>query len=133
MPRNLLVGPILAAAWLCALSCSFVVDTSEVDRGCGPGRKLCAGKCVEQSDHAYGCTPDLCDPCRLTNAIPRCDGNTCVVNACLFGFDCPDETTGCFTNILVDRENCGHCDADCQKGESCSNGACVPGQAGSGN
>ena len=133
MPRRSLARPIIAAAWLLALSCSLVVDTSDVDRGCGSGRKLCADTCVQVSDPAYGCTPDLCDPCRLTNAIPRCEDDTCVVNACLLGFDCPDEKTGCHTNILVDPANCGHCQTACQAGESCSDGRCVLGQAGSGD
>jgi hypothetical protein len=125
MPRRSLAQAAIAAAWLFALSCSLVVDTSEIDGGCGSGRKLCAGKCVEQDDEAYGCTPNLCDPCRLTNAIPRCEGNTCVVDACLLGFDCPEERTGCHTNILVDSAHCGDCQTACQTGESCSNGQCV--------
>jgi hypothetical protein len=133
MHRRSLVRPMMAAGWLCALSCSLVVDSSDVDQGCGSGRKLCAGRCVEQNDEAYGCTRDKCAPCRLTNAIPRCDGETCVVDACLFGFDCPDEKAGCLTNILVDSNNCGHCNWACQAGESCSDGSCVAGQAGSGD
>jgi len=133
MRRRWLAGPILAGAWLFALSCSLVVDTSEIDRGCGSGRKLCAGKCVEESDPAYGCTPSQCDPCRLTNAIPRCEGDTCVVNACLLGFDCPDEKTGCHTNILVDSAHCGHCQTACQAEESCSNGRCVAAHPASGD
>jgi len=131
MLRRPLVRTIVAAAWLCALSCSLIVDTSDVDAGCGPDRKLCAGKCVQKNDPAYGCTLSDCAPCRLTNAIPRCEGETCVVNACLLGFDCPDEKTGCFTNILVDSAHCGHCDTSCRDGASCSDGACVGGQAGS--
>jgi hypothetical protein len=131
MLRRSLARPIIAFGWLCALSCSLVIDTSDVDRGCGSNRKLCGDKCVEQSDPAYGCTPTECDPCRLTNAIPRCDGQMCVVAACLLGFDCPEEQAGCLTNVLVDPEHCGHCDMACQQGESCSNGTCVAGQAGS--
>lgn len=131
MFRRSLARSLIAAGWLCALSCSLVVDTSDVDQGCGSGRKLCAGKCVDQTDQAYGCTPTGCAPCRLTNAIPRCEGETCVVNACLFGFDCPDEKAGCLTNILVDSEHCGHCDTSCLPGQSCSNGGCVGGDAGS--
>jgi len=108
-----------------------VVDTSDVDEGCGADRKLCAGKCVELDDPAYGCARNECAPCRLTNAIPRCEGDTCVVNACLLGFDCPDEKVGCLTNILVDPGHCGHCYTACQETQSCSNGMCVDGQAGS--
>lgn len=125
MLRRPFARSLIAAGWLCALSCSLVVDTSDVDQGCGPERKLCAGKCVELSDPAYGCTRSDCDPCRLTNAIPRCDGETCVVNACLLGFDCPEEKTGCLTNVLVDSAHCGHCNFRCAMDESCSNGVCV--------
>lgn len=131
MLRRSLIRSTMAAGWLCALSCSLVVDTSDVDEGCGSNRKLCAGKCVELIDPAYGCSRNECDPCRLTNAIPRCDGETCVVNACLLGFDCPEENTGCLTNVLVDSHNCGHCHSACEDGTSCSNGTCVAGQAGS--
>jgi len=131
MLRRSFVRSIIAAGWLCALSCSLVVDTSDVDQGCGSGRKLCGGKCVDITEAAYGCTPDECAPCRLTNAIPRCNGGACVVDACLFGFDCPEEKTGCLTNILVDSAHCGNCDKACDEGTSCSNGKCIGGQAGS--
>jgi len=130
MLRRSFVQTTLAAGWLCALSCSLVVDTSDVDQGCGPNRKLCAGQCVEQTDKAYGCTRTGCDPCRLDNAIPRCEEGTCVVDACLFGFDCPEEKKGCNINILVDKDNCGHCNRHCPSGKSCSNGECVTGEGG---
>ena len=126
MARRSLARPMIAAAWLCALSCSLVVDTSDVDQGCGPGRKLCGGECVLQSEKAYGCTPTGCDPCRLTNAIPACKDGTCVVESCVFGFDCPkDETSGCLINILVDKDNCGNCNTKCKDWETCSDGTCV--------
>ncbi|HKO51240.1 MAG TPA: hypothetical protein VJV79_26205 [Polyangiaceae bacterium] len=125
MPRRSLVRLLIAAGWLCALSCSLVVDTSDVDQGCGPSRKLCGDQCVDLNDPAYGCTRSECTPCRLTNAIPRCDGDTCVVNACLLGFDCPEEKTGCLTNILVEQAHCGHCNTPCDREQSCSNGKCV--------
>jgi len=131
MLRRSFVRPMIAAGLLCALSCTLVVDTSDVDRGCGSERKLCNGKCVDLSDPAYGCTRTECEPCRLTNAIPRCDGEMCVVNACLFGFDCPEEDAGCLTNVLVDFDHCGHCNMHCLDGQSCSDGVCVDGQAGS--
>jgi len=133
MFRRSILRPLIAAGWLCALSCSLVVDTSDVDEGCGSNRKLCADKCVEQRDPAYGCASTGCDPCRLTNAIPRCDGEVCVVDACLLGFDCPERTMGCLTNVLVDSSNCGACQMGCDPGQSCSDGECVSEQAGAGN
>jgi len=131
--RRSLIRPMIAAGWLCALSCSLAIDTSDVDQGCGPGRKLCAGKCVEQDDKGYGCSRSGCAPCPLANAIPRCAGETCVVEACLFGFDCPEVDAGCLTNVLVDPNHCGRCDTACKSWQSCSNGTCVDGQAGSGD
>jgi len=133
MLRRSLVRTMIAAGLLCALSCSFVIETSDVDQGCGSGKKLCAGKCVEQSDKRYGCTRTGCDPCRLTNAIPACAGEECVVDACLLGFGCADEKVGCPTNILVNHENCGSCWMPCHGSEICSDGTCIAGQAGSGN
>jgi hypothetical protein len=53
------------------------------------------------------------------------------VAACLFGFDCPEEETGCLTNVLVDPQHCGYCDTSCLDGQSCSNGKCVAGRASS--
>ena len=121
----------MAAAWLCLLGCSLVVDSSDVDQGCSSKQKICDGRCVERNDEAYGCTDTGCDPCRLTNAIPQCsDSGECVVLACLQGFECADEKTGCFVNILVDSANCGVCGKRCSPGRSCSNGECVEDPAG---
>ena len=117
--------PLLAIALLGAVGCSFVVDTSDIDRGCGRGQKLCGvGHCVAQNDPAYGCTPDHCEPCALSNAIPICSGETCAVSACLFGFDCPNEA-GCPVNTLVEFDNCGACGKSCNPGQSCRDGQCV--------
>lgn len=121
----------LARAWVAgtlftAVGCSLFVDVSDVDRGCGPGRKLCGtGNCVDQRDPAYGCSADHCEPCALTNAIPDCAGTTCVVKACLLGFGCPNEA-GCPANILVESENCGACGVTCPPDETCRDGTCSP-------
>lgn len=125
MSRRALAGALLCAAVFGVLGCSMAVDVSDIDRGCGPGKKLCgAGNCVEQSDPAYGCTRDHCEPCSLMNAIPGCAGETCVVNACLLGFGCPNEA-GCPANILIEPQNCGRCNSGCASGESCRDGQCV--------
>lgn len=118
-------GSLITLALFGVLSCSFVVDTSDIDRGCGPGKKLCGtGNCVLLNDPAYGCTRDNCEPCALTNAIPECAGETCAVKACLLGFGCPNEA-GCPANLLVEPANCGLCNFGCAANESCQNGACV--------
>jgi hypothetical protein len=126
MNLSTLVRTVVACGLFWAGGCSLLVDVSDVDRGCGPGRKLCGtGNCVEQSDPAYGCSVDHCEPCALTNAIPDCSGATCVVKACLFGFGCPNEA-GCAANLLVESENCGTCGVACSADASCRDGVCAP-------
>ena len=116
MARRSLARPVLAAAWLCALSCSLVVDTSDVDEGCGPGRKLCAGECVKQNEKAYGCTPhwlrsvsaDQCHSSLQKRNLRR-------RKLCLWlRLSRVDETAGCLINVLVDKENCGDCNTKCE-------------------
>lgn len=126
MARHGLAGPLLALAWLGIGGCALVVDASDIDRGCGSGMKLCGpGNCVRVKDPAYGCSPNNCVPCQLKNAIPTCAGEMCAVEACLFGFDCQDES-GCPTNVLVNHDHCGKCDVACGEGQSCQDGACSP-------
>ncbi len=122
-PRKL-APPFLAAALLGVVGCSLAVDVSDIDRGCGSGEKLCSGHCVAVDDPAYGCAPDHCEPCELTNAIPACAGQTCVVSACLFGFACPNDA-GCAANILFEPDNCGACGVVCATDESCRDGHCL--------
>jgi hypothetical protein len=124
MARRRLGPPVIATALIGLAGCSLAVDVSDIDRGCGSGRKLCgSGHCVAIDDPAYGCTPDHCEPCELTNAIPTCVGQSCVVSACWFGFDCPNEA-GCPENILVEVDNCGACGLACAAGQSCRDGHC---------
>ena len=112
-----------ACALALAVGCSLVVDPSDIDERCTPGRKLCNRQCVEISDPAYGCTDDRCAPCPLPpTAIPACSGDTCVVEACVFGFGC----SGCGTNILTDEQNCGGCEVRCARGTLCHGGECLP-------
>jgi hypothetical protein len=125
MARRGIVQILLATALAGIAGCTLAVDVSDIDRGCGAGKKLCGtGHCVAQDDPAYGCTLDHCEPCALTNAIPACAGETCVVSACLFGFDCPNEV-GCPVNILVEQDNCGACGVSCSVGRSCRDGQCL--------
>jgi len=116
--------PILAFLLFGMLGCSLLVDTSDLERGCGEGWKLCGvGHCVQVNDPAYGCTREHCQPCALSNAIPACSGETCTVSACLFGFDCPNEL-GCPVNTLVEIDNCGACGKHCDSGQTCRDGRC---------
>lgn len=106
-----------------AIGCSLVVDPSDIDAQCGPGRKLCPDQlCVAIDDPAYGCSATLCAPCRqVPNAMPACDGEECVFHACAVGFGCVD----CSENILTSEEHCGECNRRCGMGETCQDGACV--------
>ena len=116
---------LVSLPFVTSAGCSFLVDASEIDRGCPPGEKLCGEElCVRVDDPAYGCRPTSCTPCTLDNAIPVCDGERCAVSACLFGFGCPNEL-GCEFNILTDRLHCGSCDTMCAAAESCQDGQCV--------
>jgi hypothetical protein len=125
MKRRRVAQTLLAAALFSAVGCSLLVDTSDVDQGCGPNRKACgAGNCVSVTDPAYGCTQNHCEPCSLLNATSDCLGETCVVKACLVGFGCPNES-GCPANILAESDNCGDCGVKCEGGKTCSDGKCV--------
>jgi hypothetical protein len=119
----------LFGAALGTLACSLVVDTSEIDSGCGAGAKYCEG-CVRIDDPAYGCKPDRCEPCRFDangnefgdRVIPKCDREVCVVETCVFGYGCPD----CSKSLLSDRTNCGECGEICTEGlQTCREGVCV--------
>jgi len=74
-------------------------------------------------------------PCVVPNAVAGCEGGVCIVGLCELGWsDCDaDATNGCETDLEVDPENCGACDAGCALGEQCENGVCgvycPPGQA----
>ena len=119
----------LFGAALGSLACSLVVDTSEIDSGCGDGKKFCAGTCVGVDDPAYGCTLDRCDPCRLDpfgnafgdRVIPKCERGVCVAETCAFGYGCPD----CSKRLLTDPANCGKCGNPCDGEQTCSLGSCV--------
>jgi hypothetical protein len=119
---------LLAAVLLASGGCSLAIDVSELDQGCAPRHKLCGtGHCVAQSDPAYGCTLNGCDPCSLTNSIPDCMDQRCVVKTCLYPFGCENDT-GCAANLLVEHDNCGACGHACAVDQTCRNGDCAPSQ-----
>ncbi len=124
----------LASRWFglfavfAVLSCSLIVDTEEIDSGCGAGKKFCSGSCVNVSDPAYGCLAKGCEPCRRDNGVPHCVENGCEYDTCLYGWGCVD----CSEQILSNPEHCGHCYNRCEPGETCSVGRCVPVDAGAG-
>lgn len=103
------------------LGCSLLLDTSDIDAGCGDDRKVCNGRCVSNQDPAFGCRLTRCAPCELPNAVPACEAGECRVRACLYGFGCPD----CRANLLTDEFNCGECGTVCASGMLCSDGSCI--------
>lgn len=110
--------PVLFVA--AALGCSLMVETSDLDAGC-PGQRLCDGRCVSNTDPAYGCTPGVCGaPCTKQNGIPECVEGVCVLKECRYGFGC--ET--CTTEVLTNELHCGSCNVECKTGERCINGQC---------
>ena len=117
-----------------AFACSLVVDTSELDQGCGTGKKFCGDACVNVSDPSYGCSDNACTPCPkgtfTDRFVPKCDEGRCAVDHCLYGYGCDD----CSARILTDPLNCGGCRVECGSGRTCSEGSCVDslGSAGAG-
>ena len=115
----------LAAALSTIFGCSLSIGVSDLDSGCGLGQKLCGtGNCVAQSDPAYGCRSVGCDPCSLTNAIPTCLRERCIVKTCLFPFGCQNDA-GCAANLLVESDNCGVCGNVCGAEQTCRDGECM--------
>jgi hypothetical protein len=117
------LGACCAVLLAGSVACTLLVDTSEIDQGCGPLQKACDGRCVEISDPTYGCGSSNCDNSDCPSSdrgIVGCVGNSCQIVACLAGFACTD----CTVNILTDETNCGSCNALCDSDESCSNGEC---------
>jgi hypothetical protein len=96
------------------VSCSLAVDLSELDEGCGSGKKLCDGVCVSSDDPDKGCGRSGCQPCALPRATPICaaDGS-CAIAACIGSYEnCDDEPeNGCEIDLDTDLEHCGSCDA----------------------
>ncbi|XXX77552.1 hypothetical protein WMF30_02090 [Sorangium sp. So ce134] len=120
-------GAVASAAALAALaaatSCSVAVDLDPLQDGatCPSGEKPCYGSCVSILDPEYGCTPDRCAPCALTQADAVCDASDargrCVLSRCLPGTEFDDcdgnPSNGCETNTNTSLEHCGQCGSPC--------------------
>ncbi|HVR19445.1 MAG TPA: hypothetical protein VMS65_07110, partial [Polyangiaceae bacterium] len=60
------------------LSCSLLVETSEISEGCGDGLKFCEDKCVGIDEPFYGCSPTGCEPCIDADHIVNvCENGAC--------------------------------------------------------
>ena len=113
------------------LACSLIVETDEIDSGCEPTTKFCAGRCVKVSDPTYGCKSEGCDPCQRDGEgdpfgdryVPKCVGDKCEIDRCAFGWGCEH----CDVMLFNDDRNCGQCMNDCTlSGKRCAAGTCVP-------
>lgn len=83
---------------------------------CEDGLKSCEGRCLPVDDPAHGCAAEGCGACVTDNATARCDTlRMCAVDSCHKGFaDCDaNRNNGCETNLLVDPDHCGGCEAVC--------------------
>jgi hypothetical protein len=128
MRRRLLHRLPGIAVVACAVACSLVVDTAEIDRGCGPGKKACPQGCVSIDDPAFGCASAECSPCTEDDFVrfddhhvAKCENGVCALGFCAFGFGC----RGCLIPLLTDRANCGRCGDSCEADETCRRGVCV--------
>jgi hypothetical protein len=119
------VTGLLALAGISALflGCELLVDTSDIDAGCGPGTHYCPNAgCVSLDDPAFGCGDPSCGSCFLnaTNTIVSCNEGACEYT-CTRGFGC----ASCDTFLLTDNQHCGGCEnSACATGELCCNGTC---------
>jgi hypothetical protein len=84
--------------------------------GCGLGRIVCAGACVDPLSNNLHC--GACNQACLA-------GTVCVAGAC--AIQCAQGQqlcSGACTNVLSDVANCGGCGTLCPAGQFCDNGAC---------
>jgi hypothetical protein len=110
------------------VACSLLVDTSEIDAGCGPGTKFCAEQCVSIDEPFYGCEASGCQRCPGDHVVTRCNDGECEDVSCALGWGC----TGCTASLFTDPTNCGHCGNVCKTGETCSAGICMLPDSGAG-
>jgi hypothetical protein len=113
---------VLGLGLAALVGCSLVVDTSDINEGCGEGYKPCFGHCVSSTDPAFGCADGICSACRIENAIAECQGNVCAIKQCVLGFGCGER---CETNLFTDEQHCGTCDTKCASDQLCANGVCI--------
>lgn len=139
--RAISVALCALGGFLMLASCTFVVDTNELQAGdaglqCGPEEKICPdrlapeyGVCVSKTSVSYGCGSEKCVPCAFANASPRCDGASCAMGPCQGRYeDCNEKTVdGCEADLDRDERNCGTCDHECSADNgvtACSEGQC---------
>lgn len=95
---------------------------------CRAGYHACGDKCAVDTD------PKACGPtCAVCPDAPNADG-VCNANACALECapnfaDCnASPADGCEANLRTDNLNCGACNKPCNG--TCTNGTCVPSDAG---
>jgi hypothetical protein len=91
---------------------------------CAPPLVDCGGFCTYTTDDPENCGAcgTVCDD---TNAMAYCTGGACALICDTWFDDCDsDVTTGCETNLRIDRNNCGTCGNVCPTDEMCYLGVC---------
>lgn len=116
-------------------SCNAILDNSEgylvakdagaTEARCAQGQKACGGACVDILNPAFGCKPDDCTACQLDKTLEyKCagikDGLECGVTSCFDRYSNCDgaNPTGCEVDLRK-VENCGSCNALCEKTDYC--------------
>jgi hypothetical protein len=107
--------------WQLACGCSVLVDRSELESGCGAGRKGCEitpGEisCVSNASAEFGCSRESCVPCTLPQAIEVCGGDgECAVGTCEAHYENCDlmSENGCEVDLDTSYANCGSCGINC--------------------
>ncbi len=87
--------------------------------------------CEANLNTDYGNCGTCGTDCDLANATGICQGGTCDILTCDFGYKSCDgsDANGCEKSVLGDANNCGECGTQCNDGvtctaDTCSNGAC---------
>ena len=128
----------VAFVLLAGASCELFVSTDELHDGrCRSDQKVCNNRCVMKSDPNTGCSSDLCGPCVLLHATPRCtEAGVCAVSVCNAGYKHCDPLAppdACETDIFHSPDNCGDCAPrapDCRRPHNvpgCALGQCATG------
>lgn len=101
----------------------------EASLSCGPGTKVCDGRCVSVASPATGCAAESCMPCAYAHGEPICVNGACALGPCENRWsNCnglPDD--GCEVDTSNASQYCGSCGRSCAGSTPlCSDGECVP-------
>jgi hypothetical protein len=111
----------------CPLGCANALPSGHDQcRGCGVGRLLCNGSCVNGANDTANCGA-CANACHEgAHGAATCSLGHCGFS-CQAGYrDCDGNlANGCEAALLDDSRNCGSCGQACGAGQSCQNGTCA--------